>query len=46
MKHPLKDINEMLDVLNLPLVSQRLNEIVNSPQISNYSPIQLVSRYC
>lgn len=42
MKHPLKDINEMLDVLNLPLVSQRLNEIVNSPQISNYSPIQLV----
>lgn len=42
MKHPLKDINEMLDVLNLPLMSQRLNEIVNSPQISNYSPVQLV----
>ena len=42
MKHPLKDIDEMLDALNLPLVSQRLNEIVNSPQISNYSPVQLV----
>ena len=42
MKHPLKDINEKLEVLNLPLVSQRLNEIVNSPQISNYSPVQLV----
>ena len=31
MKHPLKDINEMLDVLNLPLVSQRLNEIYRKP---------------
>jgi DNA replication protein DnaC len=42
MKHPMKDINEMLDILELPLVSQRLNEIVKSPQLSNYSPIQLV----
>ena len=42
MRHQLKDIDEMLDALNLPLVAQRLNEIVNSPQISNYSPVQLV----
>lgn len=42
MKHPMKDIDEMLDVLELPLVSQRLNEIVRSPQLSDYSPVQLV----
>ena len=42
MKHQLKDIHEMLDVLDLPLVAQRLNEIMNSPEISDYSPEQLV----
>lgn len=46
MKHPLKDINEMLDVLNLPLVSQRLTEIVNSPQISNTLRYSWSARYC
>ncbi len=38
----LNSINEMLDVIGLPLVSQRLNEIIKSPDFSNYSPIQLV----
>jgi DNA replication protein DnaC len=42
MREPLKDIEKMLDVLNLPLVYARLIEIFNSPQLSDYSAVQLL----
>ena len=42
LKKTLNSINELLDVLGLPLVSQRLNEIVKSPDFYNYSPMQLI----
>lgn len=42
MKQTLGDIDEMLDVLGLPLVARRLDEIASSPQLSDYSPVQLV----
>lgn len=32
----------MLDELNLPVAAERLTEILNSPELSNYSPQQLL----
>ena len=29
----------MLDELNLPVAAERLTEILNSPELSNYSPV-------
>lgn len=36
------DIIAMLDELNLPLAAERLAEILNSPELGNYSPQQLL----
>lgn len=41
MREPIKDIEHMLDVLDLPLVSARLTEILRSPKLSDYSALQL-----
>lgn len=42
MREPIKDIEHMLDVLDLPLVSARLTEILRSPKLSDYSALQLL----
>ena len=42
MREPIKEIEQMLDVLDLPLVSARLTELLRSPQLSDYSALQLL----
>lgn len=36
------DLATMLDELNLPLAAERLTEILNSPELGNYSPQQFL----
>lgn len=42
MREPIKEIEHMLDVLDLPLVNARLTEILRSPKLSDYSALQLL----
>lgn len=42
MKDNVKDIEEMLDFLGLPLSAARLNEIQKSPELANYSAVQFL----
>lgn len=42
MKDKVKDIEEMLDFLGLPLSAARLNEIQKSPELANYSAVQFL----
>lgn len=42
MSKILSDINEMLEVLELPLAAIRLNEIAKSPELSDYAPMHLL----
>ena len=36
------DICEMLDVLGLPLCTQKYNELLNAPELGSYSPDQFL----
>ena len=36
MREPIKEIEQMLDVLDLPLVNARLMELLRSPKLSDY----------
>lgn len=42
MKQRISDIDEMMDVLGLPLSSARLHFLQRSPEFVNYSPVQLL----
>ena len=42
MNHGNTDLRAMLDELDLPLAAARLTEILNSPELGNYSPQQLL----
>ena len=42
MKNTNQDILDMMDTLGLPLSAQKFNEILNSPELGNYSAVQFV----
>lgn len=42
MNNPYSDIYEMLDSLSLPVAAQRFAELIKSPELGNYTPLQLL----
>ena len=42
MKNTNQDILDMMDTLGLTLSAQKFNEILNSPELGNYSAVQFV----
>ena len=43
MNNTNSDIYEMLDSLSLPVAAQRFAELTQSPEMGNYTPLQLLS---
>lgn len=42
MNNTNSDIYEMLDSLSLPVAAQRFAELTQSPEMGNYTPLQLL----
>lgn len=42
MNNTNSDIYEMLDSLSLPVSAQRFAEFIKSPEMGNYTPLQLL----